>query len=278
MEEGPIIWKVALGVGYAALIAMNWASAKGKLGADNAKISGLYPTYFTPAGFTFAIWGPIFMLEGAGVGSMALDIIPRELMEAVAPAWIATWTAENLWQLVFSRFPLKPSIASPKEKLALMVPSAVLLLSALAGMVWAALRLRDTPTEGPGWQRAVLVDFPTGLNGGWLGAASGIGLSMMLQQIPATAGLTTPAGSAVLLGAVASAGSAMALFLGGGSSPGLGIGWALATSWACFGITRGSNNSKEVVQTASFFRIVAGMAGLASPFWRLGLERLTKQQ
>ncbi|KAK7253848.1 hypothetical protein SO694_00002762 [Aureococcus anophagefferens] len=60
-------WRLGLAAGYAALLAVNGIYGSGAFGVPtNADISGAYPSPVTPAGFTFAIWGPIFLLQGGG--------------------------------------------------------------------------------------------------------------------------------------------------------------------------------------------------------------------
>lgn len=264
-DSAPLAWK--LGIGYAGLVAVNWASSAGKFGADNAKISGLYPTRVTPAGFTFAIWGPIFLLQGAGTYGMACGAVPTTVVDAVAPCWLGTWAAECAWQLVFCQLPLNPTAASTNQKLKLLAPAAGLLLTAQAGMVAAALRLRNSVDETHSTVlRSILVDFPTGLNAGWLGAASGIGLSLVFQQIPALSELTTPKGSAFLVALVASAGSAAALTLGSGHTPGIGVGFAGATSWACYGISKSSTAPPMVKRVARGFMFISALSGVSSLF------------
>jgi len=266
-DGAPFAWK--LGIGYAILVAVNWASSAGKFGADNAKISNLYPTRITPAGFTFAIWGPIFLLQGAGTYVMARGVVPSQVVEAVAPCWLGTWAAECAWQFVFCQLPLNPTAAPASQKLKLLVPAAGLLLAAQAGMVAAALRLRSSVDEAHSTLlRSILVDFPTGLNAGWLGAASGIGLSLLFQQIPALSAFTTPKGSGLLVAGVASAGMVATLTLGSGHTPGVGLGFAGATSWACYGISKSDTAPPEVKQVARGFMKASAFCALASLLWK----------
>ena len=57
--------RVAIAAGYAVLLAVNGIFGSGAFGVPtNAEVSDAYPTNVTPAGLTFAIWGPIFLLQG----------------------------------------------------------------------------------------------------------------------------------------------------------------------------------------------------------------------
>ena len=41
------------------------------------------------------IWGPIFLLQGAGVAALLSDALPVEAMRAVFPYWFGTWIWQN---------------------------------------------------------------------------------------------------------------------------------------------------------------------------------------
>jgi hypothetical protein len=64
--RGPI--KALVVVTYLAMVAMNFlANALPLNGRRTGDISDAYPSLFTPAGFTFSIWGVIYLLLGAHV-------------------------------------------------------------------------------------------------------------------------------------------------------------------------------------------------------------------
>ena len=117
--------RVAIAAGYAVLLAVNGIFGSGAFGVPtNAEVSDAYPTNVTPAGVTFAIWGPIFLLQGAGTVLMAAGKAPM-LGSKVAPLWLATWAFECAWQLVFAHAPLEDGKATgtTSQKLAVFVPS-----------------------------------------------------------------------------------------------------------------------------------------------------------
>jgi len=58
----PMMEKVAVSVSFALMIALNVASSTGVLGLDLRTLSANFPTYVTPDGLTFAIWGLIYFL------------------------------------------------------------------------------------------------------------------------------------------------------------------------------------------------------------------------
>lgn len=68
-----IILKITSIVFYLFMIYMNYlANAKPLGGISTGEISDKYPTLFTPAGFTFSIWGIIYLLVGGFVISSIL--------------------------------------------------------------------------------------------------------------------------------------------------------------------------------------------------------------
>ena len=49
---------------FAGMIYLNYLGGAGKInGISTGEVSGLYPTLFTPAGFTFSIWGIIYLFN-----------------------------------------------------------------------------------------------------------------------------------------------------------------------------------------------------------------------
>ena len=140
-QSGPMSGqlRVAIAAGYAVLLAVNGIFGSGAFGVPtNAEVSDAYPTNVTPAGLTFAVWGPIFLLQGAGTVLMAAGKAPM-LGSKVAPLWLATWAFECAWQLVFAHAPLEDGKAAgtTSQKLAVFVPSLFLLAGGFATMVRA---------------------------------------------------------------------------------------------------------------------------------------------
>eukprot|EP00438_Fugacium_kawagutii_P028686 Skav214064 [mRNA] locus=scaffold2017:787667:794505:+ [translate_table: standard] len=248
MEDvSPTYLKCLLGGGYAVLLGVNYASLSGKIGAPNAQISKTYPSPVTPAGFAFSIWGPIFLMQGAGVWALLSDALPSEALKAVFPCWFATWIWQNCWQATFVSLPLK-DLGHRKDKIfRTLFACAFQLLAAQSSMTVTASRLRSL--EETSWLRTAVLDFPSGLNAGWLGAASGIGVSLALQHWPRGNRMGLK-GSAALLGAVCCYGAVVTASLGRGDTWGFGLGYCVATSWACFGLTKAELTSNLVKKVA----------------------------
>lgn len=63
-------------IAFLAMVSVNYLSISLPLnGLDNAMITELYPNLFTPAGFAFSIWGPIYLLLGFFVLYQARGLI-----------------------------------------------------------------------------------------------------------------------------------------------------------------------------------------------------------
>lgn len=264
--------RAGVAVGYVGLLGVNTIFGAGLFGMPtNAVISAAYPTLVTPAGFTFAIWGPIFLLQGGGAALLAsgAGLVPRAAGAAVAPCWLAAWAFEVAWQLVFCLAPRPAARASPADRLSVLVPAAVCLLGAQAAMLAGAARLRqallldDSETAASHAAVALFLALPTGLNAAWLAAASGIGLSLVAQLLPPLT--PTPRGAAGLLSLVISGGAVAAPALaargGGLGAFALAAGYALATAWACFGMTKGDAPPPAVKAVAAVGVKVAAASG-----------------
>ena len=232
--------RAGVALAYAGLLGVNMIFGSGAFGVPtNGELSAAYPTAVTPAGFTFAIWGPIFLLQGGGTCLIASGRAPAA-SAAVAPAWVLAWAAEVLWQFCFATLPVPASSGPPAARLAILTSALLCLLAAQAAMLVGAARLRRALLEdgraSPTAQ--LLLALPTAINAAWLAAASGIGLTLVAQQLSSP--LATARGGAALLGAVVAGAGAAVLTLGRDRPTlALGAGYAAATAWACFGMTRG---------------------------------------
>lgn len=105
MTTKPAIRVIAL-LSYVFMVVMNTLSTTLPLnGVTPDEVSGKYDTLFAPIGFTFSIWGIIFLL--LGVYSVYQLFRDNELIRAVTPwfiasnllnaTWIFTWHYEVIW-------------------------------------------------------------------------------------------------------------------------------------------------------------------------------------
>lgn len=227
---------LAIVSGYAGLIGVNVITAKGLFGVpDNRKTSEAYPTEVTPSGPTFAIWGPIFLLEGAGTAFLASGGLAGPY-GAAATGWMTTWAAQSLWQAVFWAAPLEPKSTSVARRAVSLVPAAGLLATAHACMLSAGLALKRE-AAARSILGALLCDLPTGLNAGWLAAASGIGITIAARLGPAPVkALATPEGGAALVYGLSGYSVLASAMLASPQTLLVALGYSAATAWACNGI------------------------------------------
>ena len=144
---------------------------------------------FTPAGWAFAIWGPIFLgeflmmlvLTTASTSSSGSTL--ATVGRAVAPGWCAGTLAQILWCVTF-----RPGVCGPSQ---LWLPAVLLAVTGGGlGVAHRALRsigaLADTPGHARGRQLPALADafvrWPIVLHLGWISAASLVNLNNYLAR------------------------------------------------------------------------------------------------
>ena len=115
---------------------------------------------FTPSGWAFAIWGPIFL--GEWLMMLYLTNVPAAaaLGAAAAPGWCAATAAQVAWCAAF-----RPSVCGPST---LWVPAALLAATGVGlGVSHRAIR-----HAGHSGAANALVRWPVALHFGWITAAS----------------------------------------------------------------------------------------------------------
>lgn len=140
-----------------AMPAVAWFSQEGAFGPTNGAISDRYPTLVVAAGYAFAIWGLIFLLDvlfglwqlspKRRVDGAAADIrLPAGLGFALTALWMPVFSNQIFW-------------------LALLI-----IWSSLVCLLVCALRLsREVqPEPGQGW----FALLPLSLHAGWLSLAA----------------------------------------------------------------------------------------------------------
>ena len=148
-----------------AMPIVAWFSNNGTFGPDNGTISDRYPTLLVAAGYAFAIWGLIFLLDlvyavWQATGERRRDDTVRQ----VAPWAAAGFTLTAVWMPLFSM---------EYFWLCLLV-----IFGAMACLVRCALILSHdrTPQEGQ-WLWAWT---PLSLHAGWLSLAAFLNLAQVI--------------------------------------------------------------------------------------------------
>jgi len=96
--------KILAGIAYAAMVAVNFlANSLPINNRSTGEISDAYPNLFAPAGFTFSIWGLIYLLlAGYILRQFSKSAQGREeLLRKINPFFIATSLANMAWIFVW---------------------------------------------------------------------------------------------------------------------------------------------------------------------------------
>lgn len=127
---------------------------------SNKQISEKYPTLVTPSGYAFAIWGPIFLLEGCSVVWQCFR--NDESLENASKFWVVGCLLQASWTVVFAF-----------EKLG--ISSIVICgLTGAIGCVYAS----TSTLRNAGTIEYVLGSLPFAMHTGWLVAASLVNINL----------------------------------------------------------------------------------------------------
>jgi hypothetical protein len=181
-------------------------------GQATNEISDRYDTLFAPIGFTFAIWGVIYLLLGVytvvqlvGDNSVIRSITPWFIASSVLNGvWIVAWHYEALWL------------------------AAVI----IAALLWTLIRInRKTTAERTTMGATIAIRIPFAVYFGWVTVATVANISALLVQAGFSDGLffSAEVWTVIILVVAALIGSITALI---NSS----VSYALVLVWAFWGI------------------------------------------
>ncbi len=200
-------------VSYAFMLVMNVLATTLPLnGQATNEISDRYDTLFAPIGFTFAIWGVIYLL--LGVYTVVQLVADNAVIRAITPwfiascvlngAWIVAWHYEVLWG------------------------SAVI----IGALLWTLIRINQrTTAERTTLGSTFAIRLPFAIYFGWVTVATVANISALLVQAGFADGfwLSAETWTIVVLVVAVAIGSVTALV---NSSP----SYALVLVWAFWGI------------------------------------------
>lgn len=137
-----------------AMPVVAWLSNTGLFGPTNAALSDAYPTLIVAAGYAFAIWGPIFLLDVIH-GTWQLFARDHDMRaRRIRPLTAAGFALTSLWMVVFSQQWFWLALA--------------IIWASLACLLAAAWQVSHTARHGPGrWWQWV----PLSLHAGWVSLA-----------------------------------------------------------------------------------------------------------
>lgn len=153
-----------------AMPVVAWLSNSGRFGPDNGTVSNQYPTLLVAAGYAFAIWGLIFLLDLIyAFWQSKRSLRDDPTLNKVAPWAAAGFALTALWMPLFSMGTTQPAVFW----LCLLV-----IFGAMACLLRCALilSLDDTPQHGQ-WLWAWT---PLSLHAGWLSLAAFLNLAQVI--------------------------------------------------------------------------------------------------
>ncbi|KAB7771753.1 hypothetical protein [Xanthomonas sp. LMG 12462] len=237
-----------------AMPLVAWFSQRGAFGPTNGAISDRYPTLIVAAGYAFAIWGVIFLLDLAfglwqssarrrRVSALAQVRAPAALGFALTAAWMPVFSQQHFL-------------------LALAV-----IWTALAAMLLAALRLSRDPAPESG--QTLWAWLPLSLHAGWLSLAAFLNTA---QVIVAYRWLST---ERMLPWSLVLFALAAALLLGMNRAMRGNLAYAAAALWALAAVyVKQTDSTLAGAQTAAWVALLlAAVLALQTLWLRLRARR-----
>ena len=146
-----------------AMPLVGWLSNSGLLGPTNGEISDRYPTLIVAAGYAFAIWGPIFLLDAVfGIAQVRVREPGTRLLR-IRVLTAMGFALTSLWMIVFT-------LQWFWLALAIIWGS----LWCLLGAAWLASQTQRH-RRGPWWQW-----LPLSLHAGWVSLAAFLNVAQVV--------------------------------------------------------------------------------------------------
>jgi benzodiazapine receptor len=212
-------------------------------GQNTGEISAKYPSLFTPAGFTFSIWGLIYLLLTAFVIYQALPAQRNnQTLAKISPLFIANCVANAAWIFVWHYDLLWLSLLLMAAILLTLIQIYRTLLAAgPAGSIseWLFLRL------------------PFSLYTGWITVATIANIScVQIAMGWDNAGLSAVDWTLLKLAIAGAIGATVILRL-------KDIPYVLVIAWAAFGIASKQVGTPEIVGAATTLSVLAILLAVA---------------
>ncbi|ALN84054.1 hypothetical protein LC55x_0756 [Lysobacter capsici] len=240
---------VRLPVVFAAVLmpVVAWCSQRGYFGPDNGAISDRYPTLLVAAGYAFAIWGVIFLLDLAfALWQLRSRLREDDTMQRLRPAVAAGFTLTALWMPIFSQQWFWLALA--------------VIWLALACMAWSAVLLSRDPTPAPG--QALWAKFAISLHAGWLSLAAFLNTAQVV-----VAYRLLPVDDMLGWSLVLFAAAALLVLLLNGRMRG-NLGYAAAALWGLIGVyLKQSESALNGAHTAAWCAAAIAALVLVQTLW-----------
>src|SRR5690554_2005224 len=224
-------WPVAVIIAYLAMIAMNGlANWLPLFGRSTGEVSNRYDSLFTPAPYTFSVWGLIYLLLA---GFVVYQALPRARTDArvarARPLFVLSCLFNIAWLVSW-------------HALAIAV-SELLMLGLLLTLIALYVRIGTWREATASWQRWVL-DVPIAVYLGWISVATIANTSIFLLDLGVDAG-----GAAVAITIAMIAAAALLGLLG--LLTRRDWAYALVIAWGLGGISAAQSGQTAAISTAA---------------------------
>ncbi len=212
-STGPnLTWQVASVVAYLAMIAMNaLANILPLFGRTTGEVSDSYASLFTPAGYTFAVWGVVYLLLAFVVYQVLPGTRHDQRLVAARQLFVLSCAFNIAWLVSWH------ALAIELSELFIVA----LLLTLIALYVRARLWRGPAPTAER-W----LLDVPFSIYLGWLSVATVANTAILLLDLGFDGGANAPAITVALV-VVATALGLLAVLTRRDWAYALVVGWGL---------------------------------------------------
>lgn len=232
-------WPVAVVATYVGMIAVNaLANILPLFGRNTGEISDRYPSLFTPAAYTFSIWGVVYLLLAAFVVYQALPAKRADAsLSTLRPLFVLSCVLNALWLVSWH---------------ALWIPvSQVLMVALLLSLI--ALYRRGGLWRGKATAaRFVLVELPFSVYLGWISVATIANTAIFLLDLGFDGGTAAP----LLTVLVIAVGALLGVY---GTISRRDWAFALAIGWGLAGVAVAQTGGVQLAAT-----VCAGLVVLAA--------------
>ncbi|EKX54581.1 hypothetical protein GUITHDRAFT_100057 [Guillardia theta CCMP2712] len=229
-------WQLMISGGYALFFCANLIPGRLDTVLGRPKRTDL--RFFTPAGFAFAIWAPIFLGEMLMMFSVLMPDSLRSpgsgWLEAMAPSYAAASVAQALWCLAFRPWALKYQ----------WIPASLLTIAALALFESHRHVASSYSMSGAASLWSLFAcRIPVALHFGWITAAAALSWNGQLASMGSSIPIRITSATLSCYAAAA--------FLGVTSIV-RGDGWPAATAaWALYAVSKGHEVLRGAVDNAA---------------------------
>jgi hypothetical protein len=225
--------RILLALSALAMPLIGWLSNLRVFGPTNGEISDRYPTLIVAAGYAFAIWGPIFLLDVLFAIRQIWDRNGEERLAGIRPWVFVGFVLTSAWMIVFSRQWFWLALA--------------ILWASLICFLIATIRVSTTARMGRAawWQW-----LPLSLHAGWISLAAFLNLAQVIVAFRLFSTTQMLPWTLVLFG-LAAALILVFLYRTRGNIP-----YALAAVWGLIGVSvKQRDASLEGAHVAAFLAL-----------------------